>query len=125
LNVLLNAIQATPENGGITVKTRAFTKPGGEAYAQIEFTDTGCGIPGEHLEEIFNPFFTTKNSGSGLGLSISHQIVQDHRGYIDVESRLNEGSSFFINLPVKQDHLKRRKEESEGQRDISNTYEER
>jgi signal transduction histidine kinase len=125
LNVLLNAIQATPDNGRITVKTRAFTKPRGEAYAQIEFTDTGCGIPGEHLEEIFNPFFTTKSTGSGLGLSISHQIVQDHRGYINVESQLDKGSSFFINLPVKQDRLKRRKEESEGERDISSIFEER
>jgi len=125
LNVLLNAIQATPDNGRITVKTRAFTKPGGEAYAQIEFTDTGCGIPGEHLEEIFNPFFTTKNTGSGLGLSISHQIVQDHRGYINVESQLDKGSSFFVNLPVKQDRFKRRKEESEGQKDTFNIFEER
>lgn len=125
LNVLLNAIQATPENGRITVKTRAFTKPGGEAYAQIEFTDTGCGIPNEHLEEIFNPFFTTKNTGSGLGLSISHQIVQDHRGYIDVESFLGKGSSFFINLPVKKDQPKKRKEESESQRDTSGIVEER
>jgi len=125
LNVLLNAIQATPENGRIMVKTRAFIKPGGESYVQIEFADTGCGIPGEHLEEIFNPFFTTKSTGSGLGLSISHQIVQDHRGYIDVESQLEKGSSLFINLPVKQDRLKRRQKESEGQKDISNIVEER
>jgi len=125
LNVLLNAIQATPENGRIMVKTRAFMKPGGESYAQIEFADTGCGIPGEHLEEIFNPFFTTKSTGSGLGLSISHQIVQDHRGYIDVESQLDKGSSFFINLPVKQDRPKREKKEWEDQKDISHIVEER
>ena len=125
LNILLNAIQATAENGRIMVKTRAFMKPGGEPYAQIEFTDTGCGIPGEHLEEIFNPFFTTKSTGSGLGLSISHQIVQDHRGYIDVESQLERGSSFFINLPVKQDGPKRKKKELENHKDISNIVEER
>ena len=125
LNVLLNAIQAPPENGRIMVKTRAFTKPGGESYAQIEFADTGCGIPGEHLEEIFNPFFTTKSTGSGLGLSISHQIVQDHSGYIDVESQLDKGSSFFINLPVKQDRPKREKKEWEDQKDASNIVEER
>lgn len=109
LNILINGIQATSENGQITVKTRSFMKPGGEPHVQIEFTDTGCGIPSEHLEEIFNPFFTTKDTGSGLGLSISHQIVQDHRGYIDVESQLDKGSSFFINLPVNQKHPKRRK----------------
>jgi signal transduction histidine kinase len=109
LNILINGIQATSENGKITVKTRSFMKPGGEPYVQIEFTDTGCGIPEEHLEDIFNPFFTTKSTGSGLGLSISHQIVRDHRGYIDVESQLDKGSSFFINLPVNQKHPKRRK----------------
>jgi signal transduction histidine kinase len=125
LNILLNAIDATPENGKITVKTRSFMKPGGEPYIQIEFTDTGCGIPGEHIEDIFNPFFTTKTTGSGLGLSISNQIVQDHKGYIDVESELEKGSSFFINLPVYQDHPKRRTKESESDKNISNTLEER
>jgi len=121
LNILLNAIEATPEKGRITVKTGSFVKPGGEPYVRIEFTDTGCGILPDHLEEIFNPFFTTKTAGSGLGLSISNQIVRDHRGYIDVKSQLNEGSSFFVNLPVNQDYPKRRKDDSEQNRDASNT----
>ena len=125
LNILLNAIDATSENGKITVKTRSFIKPGGEPYVQIEFTDTGCGIPGEHLEDIFNPFFTTKATGSGLGLSISNQIVQDHKGYIDVESQLEKGSSFFINLPLNQDHLRRRTRDLENNKNISNIFEER
>ena len=125
LNMLLNAIDATPENGKITVKTRSFTKPGGEPYVQIEFTDTGCGIPVEHIEDIFNPFFTTKNTGSGLGLSISNQIVQDHKGYIDVESQLEKGSSFSINLPVHQDYPKRITQELEDSKNISNILEER
>jgi two-component system NtrC family sensor kinase len=111
LNILLNSIEATPERGEVTIKTRSFTKPGGESYIQIEVTDTGRGIPAEHLEDIFTPFFTTKSKGSGLGLSISHQIVQDHRGYIDVESELNKGASFFINLPLNQEHPERRKED--------------
>ena len=109
LNILLNSIEATPERGNVIVKTRSFVKPEGESYIQVEFTDTGRGIPAEHLEDIFTPFFTTKDKGSGLGLSISHQIVQDHRGYIDVESELNKGSSFFVNLPLKQEHPERRK----------------
>jgi signal transduction histidine kinase len=125
LNILLNAIGATSENGQIMVKTKSFMKPGGEPYVQIEFADTGCGIPEEHLEEIFNPFFTTKSTGSGLGLSISNQIVQDHRGYIDVESQLDKGSSFFINLPVNQDHSKRRKRNSINNQNISNSFEDR
>jgi signal transduction histidine kinase len=111
LNILLNAIEATPEDGSITVKTRSFMKPGGEPYIQIEFTDTGCGIPPEKLEEIFNPFFTTRSAGSGLGLSISHQIVEDHKGYIHVESELTKGSSFFINLPLPQENPKRRRDD--------------
>jgi signal transduction histidine kinase len=118
LNILLNSIEATPEKGKIIVKTRSFEKPGGESYIQIEFTDNGRGIPAEHLEEIFTPFFTTKDKGSGLGLSISHQIVQDHRGYIDVESELNRGTSFFINLPLHQEHPKRRMEDSRIHQEI-------
>jgi len=125
LNILLNSIEATPERGGITVNTRSFVKPGGEPYIQIEFTDTGRGIPAEHLEDIFNPFFTTKDKGSGLGLSISHQIIQDHSGYIDVESELNKGTSFFINLPFDQEHPKRRRKNFGNHRDIFNSIERR
>jgi two-component system NtrC family sensor kinase len=117
LNVLLNALDATPENGTITVKTRSFLKPGGEHYVQVEFTDTGCGIPSEYLEDIFTPFFTTKIKGSGLGLSISNQIIQDHKGYIDVKSYANRGATFFINLPISQEHPKRRKNDPEDLRD--------
>ncbi|MEM5807340.1 MAG: ATP-binding protein [Candidatus Aenigmatarchaeota archaeon] len=113
LNILINAIEATPDNGEVTVKSRSFTKPNGERYIQIEFKDTGHGIPKEYLEEIFNPFFTTKTTGSGLGLSISNQIVQEHKGYIHVESQINKGSSFFVNLPLNQEHPKRRKTDFE------------
>jgi signal transduction histidine kinase len=123
LNILLNAIEATSENGKIIVDTRSFVKPGGEPYLQIRFTDTGCGIPRENLEEIFNPFFTTKNTGSGLGLSISHQIVQDHKGYIDIESEIDKGTSFFINLPLRQERPKRRRGDLINHQDILNSFE--
>ena len=125
LNVLLNALDATPENGMITVKTRSFSKTRGEHYVQVEFTDTGCGISSEYLEDIFTPFFTTKTKGSGLGLSISNQIIQDHKGYIDVESHVNKGSTFFINLPITQEHPKRRKNDSDRQHDYLNPFERR
>ncbi|HMK52898.1 MAG TPA: ATP-binding protein, partial [Thermodesulfobacteriota bacterium] len=125
LNILLNAIEATRENGEITVKTRSFSRPDGEPYVQIEFTDTGCGIPGEYIEDIFNPFFTTKSTGSGLGLSISNQIIQDHSGYINVESQLNKGSSFFINLPVNQQHPKRRKSDFGNNQEMPAIFEKR
>ncbi|MDI7261533.1 MAG: ATP-binding protein, partial [Thermodesulfobacteriota bacterium] len=116
LNILLNAIEATTGNGEITVKTRSFNKPGGDPYLQIEFADTGCGIPEEYLEDIFNPFFTTKMTGSGLGLSISNQIIEEHSGYISVESQVKKGTSFFINLPFDQNHPKRRRNDLENHR---------
>ncbi len=116
LNILLNAIEATPANGRIVVKTRSYLKPGGNPYLQVVIADNGSGIPKEFLEDIFNPFFTTKPKGSGLGLSISNQIVQDHDGYIHVESELNRGSSFFVNLPLTQDLVrpKRTKDDIES-----------
>ena len=92
LNMLLNAIEATPGEWEDCVKTRSFIKPDGEPYIQVEFTDNGCGIAPEYLEDIFTPFFTTKEKGSGLGLSISNQIIQDHKGYIDVESQVEQGN---------------------------------
>jgi signal transduction histidine kinase len=122
LNILLNAIEATPENGKVTVRTRSFVKPGGQPYIQIEVSDTGCGIAAEYLEEIFNPFFTTKEAGSGLGLSIAHQIVQEHKGYITVESQLDKGSSFYINLPLNQDHPQRRKSDTENHSNLTNSF---
>jgi len=125
LNILLNSIEATPEKGQIAIKTRSFLKPNGEPYLQIEFTDTGHGIPTEYLEDIFTPFFTTKDKGSGLGLAISHQIIQDHRGYIDVESELNKGTSFYINLPLSQESPKKRREDFREPRDMVDSFERR
>jgi signal transduction histidine kinase len=122
LNILLNAIEATPENGKVTVRTRSFVKPGGQPYIQIEVSDTGCGIPAEYLEEIFNPFFTTKETGSGLGLSISHQIIQEHKGYITVESQLDKGSSFYINLPLNQNHPQRRKNDNQNHPNLIHSF---
>ena len=110
LNLLINAIDATEENGKIIIKTKPYVKANQESYIQIEFTDTGCGIAAEYLESIFNPFFTTKHKGSGLGLSISNQIIQEHKGYIDVESQLNRGSSFYVNLPLRREGLTRTRE---------------
>ena len=100
LNLLLNAIEASDEEGQVRVEIRTFQKGKDHRVLQTEISDTGCGIREDHLEQIFTPFFTTKDKGSGLGLSISHQIIQEHGGTIAVESRLGEGSSFFLNLPI-------------------------
>ncbi|WP_141694366.1 HAMP domain-containing sensor histidine kinase, partial [Desulfosporosinus sp. BG] len=64
------------------------------------FSDTGEGIPAEETSNIFDPFYTTKKTGTGLGLSISYQNIKLHGGTIDVDSELDKGATFIINLPV-------------------------
>jgi len=108
LNILLNAIEATDERGQVGVEIRTFSRKNGERFLQVEIRDTGRGIAEEHLDNIFTPFFTTKDKGSGLGLSISHQIIQEHRGTISVESRIGEGASFVIDFPVPSVERKRK-----------------
>jgi signal transduction histidine kinase len=103
MNLILNAIQAMKEGGAIAISTRAVTRneaqPSGE-FVQIEIKDTGVGIPEENLQHIFDPFFTSKDEGSGLGLAVSHQIVQEHGGFVTVESTIGKGTSFFVHVPV-------------------------
>jgi two-component system, NtrC family, sensor kinase len=103
MNLILNAIQAMRDGGSIVISTRlnSHDEPGqSNRFVQVEIRDTGMGIPEENLEHIFDPFFTSKDEGSGLGLSISHQIVQEHGGYVIVQSKVGQGTSFFINLPA-------------------------
>jgi two-component system NtrC family sensor kinase len=101
LNLLLNAVQATPENGVVEMKVGPDAEQPGD-MVQLVIEDSGRGIPEEHLERIFDPFFTTKDpdQGTGLGLMISHQIVADHGGSIEVRSVVGEGSTFVVRLPV-------------------------
>ncbi len=94
-NLVLNAAQATKPGGAVTVKTRA---AGG--MAEIAVIDRGAGIEPKHLAAIFNPFFTTKPSGVGLGLAIVSKIVDEHGGKISVESELGKGSVFRVLLPM-------------------------
>ncbi|MGQ9695406.1 MAG: ATP-binding protein, partial [Thermodesulfobacteriota bacterium] len=103
LNILLNAIQAIEKEGKIWIETRLvrIKQEETKSYAQIEIRDTGMGIPPENIEHVFDPFFSTKPEGSGLGLAISHQIIHEHGGFIDVESEVGKGTSFRINLPLK------------------------
>jgi signal transduction histidine kinase len=103
MNLILNAIQAMGEGGSIFISTRLTSRNDtGHAgqFVQVEVRDTGVGIPPENIDHIFDPFFTSKEEGSGLGLSISHQIVQEHGGYVTVESKVGLGTTFFINLPI-------------------------
>ncbi len=96
-NVLLNAAQATPAGGSITIKTRL----AGDT-AEISVIDRGSGIQPKDLESIFNPFFTTKPEGVGLGLAIVSKIVDEHGGKMAVESEPGKGSVFCISLPTRK-----------------------
>jgi signal transduction histidine kinase len=100
LNILLNAIQATPEKGKISIRTSKNTQNANHEFIQVEISDTGKGVSPEEVDKIFTPFYTTRSQGSGLGLAISHQIVEEHEGTITVESILNKGAVFTVNLPV-------------------------
>jgi signal transduction histidine kinase len=96
LNILLNAIQALPQGGRLTVSTR----PGPQGRGgEISFEDNGEGIDPETLKKIFNPFFTTKEKGSGLGLPIVKSIIESHQGSIKIDSTLGEGTVVTISLP--------------------------
>jgi len=110
-NIVINAIQAMPSGGTIEVGAENITidledclplKSG--KYVKIYIKDYGIGIPKKYLQRIFDPYFTTKQKGSGLGLSTAYTIIKKHDGHIDVESELEVGSTFYIYLPAKTEY---------------------
>jgi len=109
-NLVINAQQAMPGGGTVKVKAENINThtQGTEhklpledgRYLRITIEDNGLGIPEEHLSKVFDPYFTTKQNGSGLGLATTYSIVKNHNGYIEVASKLGVGTKFFIYLPV-------------------------
>jgi len=97
LNILKNAISAMPDGGMLRVQT---VQKGNELLLKI--SDTGIGIPDEHMEKIFEPYFTTKDFGSGLGLTLVYKIVKEHMGDIEINSKVGEGTSITLRFPVPQ-----------------------
>jgi signal transduction histidine kinase len=95
LNLVVNATEAMPDGGTLTIRTRA-TGPAVIA----SFIDTGIGIPPENLEKIFQPLFTTKTKGIGLGLAVSRRLIEANGGTLTVESRNGDGSTFTVTIPV-------------------------
>ncbi len=110
-NLFINADQAMPKGGTVNVVCENITLqsplevpplPEGQ-YVKVSIRDDGTGIPVEYVEQIFDPYFSTKQQGSGLGLAISYSIIKKHRGHITVESESGRGSVFHIYLPAVQD----------------------
>jgi two-component system, NtrC family, sensor kinase len=97
LNLFLNARDAMPRGGWLSIVTRS-----GSGQATVEVADTGSGIPTDYLSRIYDPFFTTKEigKGTGLGLSITYGIVQEHGGTITCDSSVGQGTRFTLTLPL-------------------------
>jgi signal transduction histidine kinase len=97
LNLTLNAVEAMPDGGRLRISTDCTGDP---AWVRAKFVDTGSGIAPDDLPRLFEPFYTTKTEGLGLGLYLTHNIVEEHGGRIEVESELAEGAMFTVWLPV-------------------------
>jgi signal transduction histidine kinase len=94
LNLILNAKQAMPVGGDILIKT--MVRPD---FVEIQIRDTGKGIPRENLEKIFNPFFTTRSDGIGLGLAIVSRILEQHKSQVFADSEIGKGTRFTLRFP--------------------------
>jgi len=97
LNIIKNAIQAMPKGGTLTISAKKLNE-----HVELEFSDTGIGIPEENMKKLFTPLFTTKSKGIGLGLSICKDLVEAHNGQIEVKSEVGKGTTFTIKLPIHQ-----------------------
>ncbi len=121
-NIVLNAREAMQDKGTLRIKAQMFSYERGDMplkagrYVMIEIKDTGCGVPKEVLPRIFDPYFTTKPHGTGLGLAAAYQIVRSHGGYIKVNSDLGKGTTFFIYFPCAEGKGSCEKEVREGKR---------
>jgi signal transduction histidine kinase len=106
LNLSLNALQAMPQGGRLLISTslrRATRRGAAAAFLEVRFRDTGVGIPPGDQRNLFIPFFTTKDKGTGLGLPISQRIIENHGGTIEVRSQPTEGATFTVLLPIESD----------------------
>ena len=103
LNLSLNAIQAMPQGGELTVTTGLRRYRTRRSVVDVSFGDTGVGIPRELMERIFDPFFTTRSMGTGLGLSISVQIVRDAGGVITAKNNPGGGATLRVSFPIPAD----------------------
>ena len=104
INILDNAIESMPGGGTVTVSLdRRRSASDGKMVAQIRFADTGEGMSAERMSHLFEPFYSTKEKGSGMGLFIAERIVRNHSGELEVECKEGEGAVFTITLPCEDD----------------------
>ncbi len=120
-NIVINASEAMPEGGTIRILVRNVQLDAKSGlplakgnYVRIAIEDQGTGIPDSHLSRIFDPYFTTKRKGSGLGLTTSYSIIKKHGGLLDARSQLGAGSTFFIYLPASEELLPQEKGQDRG-----------
>lgn len=100
-NLVINAVQAMPEGGTITIgAANVVSEQTGKRFVKISVTDTGTGIPAHHMQQIFDPYFSTRETGVGLGLATCHSILKRHGGKIRATSTLGRGSTFLVSLPA-------------------------
>lgn len=118
-NIIINAVQAMPKGGEIAINAgnasiNNHKKIKSGKYIAIEISDTGIGISKDILDRIFDPYFTTKQTGSGLGLAMSSSIIKKHGGYIDIKSTIGKGSVFTVYLPASDNDLEKHPSSSKG-----------
>ena len=101
-NLMFNASEAMPDGGKLTIISK-FSQ--NKKYIEVIFMDTGVGIPKENINKLYDPFFTTKSSGTGLGLAVSYGIIKQHLGKIEVDSEQGKGSTFTVSLPLLKNKL--------------------
>ena len=112
INLLLNAIHAVSENGRVSIQTAVDSA---NNKVQVEITDNGCGIAADDIKKIFEPFYSTKTKGTGLGLAVSYGIVKNHQGDIRVYSVLRQGTRFTLDFPIRAENSSERGDHENAQ----------